>query len=236
MLRPRFGNLPYEALKTRPCVWVKFNLLAGSDLAMPQPIPPGKEISFDFRPSSVLERPKLAPYIAAILMSWNEIESHVGVFLAALLGDESQTVIKVFLALQTDGGRRSTIDTVTKLKLSPTDLERFQEVQHDIGRRYAERNKAVHGAWGTSYQYPDDLLWYDPRESVAALPDLMKAEDGNALKTTLAEVNKSIRIYNETDFKDIITRFEQTETALKAFTATYVGPLFQKMNRQRFGR
>jgi hypothetical protein len=200
---------------------------------MPQPLPPGKEISFDFRPSSVLGRPKLAPYIATILMHWNEIESHMGVFLAALLGGEAQTVIKVFLALQTDGGRKSTIDTVTQLKLSPTDLARFQEVQRDIGGRYSERNRVVHGGWGTSDQYPENLLWYDPRESVAAFPDLMKADDGNALQAKLDEVNKSIRIYKEADFKDMITRFGQTESALKEFTAPFVGHLFKKMNEQR---
>jgi hypothetical protein len=81
-------------------------------------------------------------------MHWNEIESHIGVFLAALLGGEAQTVMKVFLALETDGGRKSTIDTVTKRKLSPDDLRQFQEIQRNIGSRYSERNKVVHGALG----------------------------------------------------------------------------------------
>jgi hypothetical protein len=197
---------------------------------MPQPIQPGKRIGFDFTPSSIMERPRLGPYIGAILMHWNEIESHIGVFLASLLGGEAQTVIKVFLALQTDGGRKSTIDTVTKLKLSPADLALFQEIQKDIGSRYSERNKVVHGAWGTSSSYPADLLWYDPRESVAALPSLIEANDRQTLEGRLNEVNKSIRIYTETDFKDIISRFESTEGALKEFTMPFVGPLFVKMN------
>jgi hypothetical protein len=68
------------------------DFFVGSDFAMPQPIPRGKQISFSFGRRAVLERPKLAPYIAAILMHWNEIESRMGIFLAALLGGESQTV------------------------------------------------------------------------------------------------------------------------------------------------
>jgi hypothetical protein len=167
-------------------------------------------------------------------MHWNEIDSHIAVFLAGLLGGEAQTVIKVYLALQTDGGRRSTIDTVTKLKLPATDLEQFQQIQLEIGRRYSERNKVVHGAWGTSPQYPDDLLWYDPRESAAALPQLMEADHPIALKAQLEEVNKGIRIYNERDLKDMVARFEETEEALKQFTAPHVGPIFRRMNQQLF--
>jgi hypothetical protein len=197
---------------------------------MPQPIPRGKRINIDFRPDAVLERPTLAPYIPAISMHWNEIESHTGVFLAALLGGEAQTVIKVFLALQTDGGRKATIDTVSKLKLSTDDLERFQEIQRDMGTRYSERNKAVHGGWGISDAYPNALLWYDPRESVAMFPDLIAAADDAARQTRMDEVNKNIRIYVDADFKDIISRFVCTTKALKQFTAPYTEPLFVRLN------
>src|SRR5712691_7157960 len=117
-------------------------------------------------------------------MHWNEIEAHIGTFLGALLGAgaEAETVMKVFLALQTDGGRKTTIDTVTKIKLPTADLDRFQEIRKDIGARYSERNKAVHGSWGISRHYADDLLWYDPRESVAVLPSLLAAEDRTTLR------------------------------------------------------
>jgi hypothetical protein len=200
---------------------------------MPQPIPRNKQITFDFRRTAVLERPTLAPYIAAILMHWNEIESRLAIFLAALLGGEAQTVIKVYLALQTDGGKKATIDTVTALKLSPDDLVRFQEIQRDIGGRYSERNKASHGAWGTSPEYPDDLLWYDPRESVEMFPALMATmgDDKRAeRRSLLEEANKSLRIYTEKDFKDILERFECTYAALLKFTEPYMKPLFEKMH------
>jgi hypothetical protein len=59
--------------------------VVGTDsFAMPQPLRPGSN-NFDFRRTAVLQRPKLAPYIAAISMHWNEMESRMGVFLASLI-------------------------------------------------------------------------------------------------------------------------------------------------------
>jgi hypothetical protein len=202
------------------------------DLAtMPQPIPRGRKINASFRPGDVMQRPHLTPYIAAILMHWTEIEAHIGIFLAALLGaEEAETVVKVFLALQTDGGRKSTIDTVTKIKLLPDDLERFQEIQRDIGSRYSERNKVAHGGWGACPEYPNDLLWYDPRESVAMFPSVIAAADkrGQAMART-DELMKVVRVYTEADFKDIIERFSCTYSALEKFTKPYVGDIFREM-------
>jgi hypothetical protein len=202
---------------------------------MPQPLPRGKRVDFNFGRKAVIERPALAPYIAAILMHWNEIDSRMGIFLASLLGGEAQTVIKVFLALQTDGGRKATMDTVTKLKLSADDQERFQEIQRDVGGRYSERNKAVHGAWGVCPEYPNDLLWYDPRESVEMFPALMATigDDGTKRadrRSLLEEADKSIRVYNENDFKDILGRFDCTYSALCKFTEPYTDPLFRGMH------
>ena len=197
---------------------------------MPQPIPDGRDVSLDFRPHALLQRPKLAPYIGAILMHWNEIESHMGIFLAALLGAEARTVMSVFLALQTDGGRKTTIDTVTKLRLSAADLARFKDIQKNVGGRYSERNKAAHGAWGISPHYPDDLVWYDPRETVEAFPDIMRAELRSEVAARMKEVNENVRIYNEKDFLDILDRFKSTEAELKAFTSPLVSPLFVQMN------
>jgi hypothetical protein len=199
--------------------------------AMPQPLPSDFTGSFSFKPSAILQRPKLAPYIASVLMNWNEIESHLAVFLAGLLGGEARTVISVFLALQTDGGRKTTINVVTKLKLTPDDLVRFHEIQRDIGNRYSERNKAVHGAWGESPSYPDDLLWYDPRESVAAFPDFTSLPPTERA-VRFRELNKSIRVYKESDFIAIIERFESTLKSLKNFTDPFLTPLFEKMNKQ----
>ncbi len=199
---------------------------------MPQPLPRGKNISFDFGREMVLQRPVLAAYISAVLTHWNEIETHIALFVAALMGEaEAETIIKVYLALQTDGGRKATIDTVAATKLPPADLTRFQDIQKDIGSRYAERNKAVHGAWGISPEYPNDLLWYDPRESTAMFPRLMATDKRTEREALLAETNKCIRVYNEQDFKDILARFEVTYVSLNNFTKPYISPLFEVMNK-----
>jgi hypothetical protein len=199
---------------------------------MPQPIPPGKQCSLDFRRNAVLERPKLAPYIGAIAMHWNEIESRLGVFLASLMGGEAKTIVRVYLALQTDGGRKATLDTVTSLKLPAADLQKFQEIRKTIGGRYSERNKAVHGSWGISPEYPDDLLWYDPRETVAMFPELMATlgpDQRRERQAILDEQQKNLRIYSLKDFTDIIDRFEAAYSELELFTKPFVAPLFAEM-------
>jgi hypothetical protein len=48
---------------------------------------------------------------------------------------------------------------------------------------------------------------------------------------SLREWTKSTKAF-EADFKDIISRFKLTEEVLKQFTAHYVNPLFEKMNRR----
>ncbi|MDO9298701.1 hypothetical protein [Bradyrhizobium sp.] len=152
--------------------------------------------------------------------------------MASLMGGEAKTIIRVFLALQTDGGRKATMDTVTSIKLSERDLKRFQEIQKEIGGRYSERNKAVHGAWGTSPEYPDDLLWYDHRESVAMFPELMDKLGANQRaerQAILDAQQKNLRVYNKRDFEDILARFETVYSDLETFTKPFVGPLFEQM-------
>jgi hypothetical protein len=197
---------------------------------MPQPLPHGKSVTFDFRQDACLERPKLAPHIVAICMRWNEIESRLGIFLAALMGGEAKTIVSVFLALKTDGGKKATLDTVANLKLDSDDLKEFQDIQEEIAKRYKERNKAVHGAWGISPDYPDGLLWYDHRETIAMFPELMlRLDSGAARQKLLEEQQKSIRVYTEQDLIDINSRIQGTYQRLETFTARWVGPLFMQM-------
>jgi hypothetical protein len=104
---------------------------------------------------------------------------------------------------KTDAGRKATLDTVTSLKLPAADLKRFQEIQKNIGGRYSERNKTVHGSWGISPEYPDDLLWYDPRETVAMFPELMATlgpDQRRERQAILDEQQKNLRIYGLKDF------------------------------------
>ena len=56
---------------------------------------------------------------------------------------------------------------------------------------------------------------------------MRKRADRRAL---LEEANKSLRIYTEKDFKDILERFDGTYSALLKFTEPYMEPLFRGMH------
>lgn len=190
---------------------------------MPQPIRKRERISKFFKPESVLERPNLAPYIVSVNAHWNDIEARLAIFLAALLESEAHTVMSVFLALTSDNAKRATIDTITSLKLDPEELTAFQGVLGSVGKRYGERNKFVHGSWGVSPEYPDDLIWCDPRDSTALFPELMASDHAERLKK-LDELQKKIVVWKEKDFQKTVERFKATHKELMDFTAPYCQP------------
>lgn len=140
---------------------------------MPQPIHYSKLISFDFRPSAILERPALAAHVAAISALWNEIEATVASLLTALLGGEAKTGISIFFAIHNEGAKRAAIDAICSLKLKEADQQKFQSILRTISERYKDRNHAVHGAWGVAPAYPDKLLWADIRDTVLMHVDLL---------------------------------------------------------------
>jgi hypothetical protein len=199
--------------------------LVGSDFfAMPQPVHFSKLIGVDFRKEALMERPKLAAYIASISAHWNEIDARIAVFVAALLGSEAKTVISVFLALRSDTAKNATIDTIASLKLSPADLARFQIIRKNIGSRYSERNTAIHGSWGISPCYPDKLLWSDVRDTTAQFADLMPLAGPEKRDARLLEEQKKLMVYGESDFIAIIKRLADTYEELRDFTMPFIKP------------
>lgn len=196
---------------------------------MPQPVHFSKLISFNFRKEALMERPKLAAYIASISAHWNEIDARIALFVAALLKNKAKTVISVFLDLRADAAKKATIDTIASLKLSPDDLAKFQIIRNNIGFRYSERNTAIHGSWGISPCYPDKLLWSDVRDTTALFPDLMplagpeKRVERNA--RLLAE-QKKLMVYGESDFIAIIKRLADTYEELRDFTMPFIETYF----------
>jgi hypothetical protein len=185
---------------------------------MPQPVHYNKSIGFDFRPEMVLQRSKLAAHIALISGQWNEIEARTATMAAALLGSEAKTVITVFLALQNDGAKKATLDTFCSLKLSPDDLKTFQVIQKNIGHRYTDRNRAVHGAWGISNKYPDCLLWGDIREIVlfhVMMKEIASPVDRHNL---IIQQQQRLMVYSEADFINIERRIKTAYDGLCAFS------------------
>lgn len=143
--------------------------------------------------------------------------------MAALLKHEAQTVISIYLALTSDHAKRATLDTVIDLKLGAGDKAKFKAVMTNVSARYKERNKVVHGSWGTSPEYPDDLLWYDPKESTSMFPEMM-ALSYEAKQARLKEMQKSLFVWKGTDFTNMIDRFKITHSELLSFTDSAVRP------------
>lgn len=169
----------------------------------------------------LLERPKLAAHIAVISAQWNEIEARIAAMLAALLGTEAKTAVTIFLALQNDGAKRAAIDAICSLKLPPDDVAMFQTIQQKIGKRYTDRNRAVHGAWGISPKYPDQLLWADTREvtlfhvTMMGLPGPKNQEKRRKLNL---KQQQTLLVYSEQDFLDIEARIKSAYDELCVFS------------------
>jgi hypothetical protein len=196
---------------------------------MPQPVHHSKPISFGFSADAIMQRPELAIHIGEISALYNEIEARISILLAALLGTEAKTVISVFIALQNDGAKRAAIDAIVSLKLNEPDQKRFREILKNIGLRYSDRNKAIHGAWGVSPQYPEHLLWSDIRESTLLAVDLIRLSSPNDDKerqALLLSAQKAIMVYNKRDFIEIGDRLRAAYEELREFSAPFVTQAF----------
>jgi hypothetical protein len=196
---------------------------------MPQPIGfrDREKINFDFSSGAVLRRPQLAAYIAAISNFWNEIEARISIFLAALLGGEASTVITIFLALKSDASKRQIIDSVVAMKLDDNLKPTFTDAMKVLGARSEERNRMIHGGWGVSNDYPDELLWSDVRETNIGVVEIMKlgaAGDTEGQLKFMREQLKGVRVYEENDFIDIYNRMVDAYNQLDAV----VGPIISR--------
>lgn len=195
---------------------------------MPQPIRLDHPIAADFGVKALLHRPKLATLIALTATHWNDLEARIAVFIAALLQQEANTVMTIFLALTGDGPKRALMDAVASMKLKSEDLTLFQKVQSNISGRYGERNKIIHGAWGVSPDYPDQLLLGDFRDSIS----YMSGVAAGGLNDPFAFINKTLehqrkwQVWKEQDFLDVLSRMESARAELDQFTMPYISPFF----------
>jgi hypothetical protein len=196
---------------------------------MPKPVHYSRSIHFDFAAEAVLQRPKLAAYITSISNSWNEIDARLSVFLAALLGTEATTVITIFVALKADAAKRAAVDAIASLKLNEDQQKTFEKIMITLGKRYDERNKAIHGAWNISNSYPNDLLWADIRETTILAVELMKlnaAGNEPGQHEAVLRQQKKILVYNENDFIDIHNRMVEAYSELDAFVSPFTNQAF----------
>lgn len=192
---------------------------------MPQPVHYSDHIYFEFLPESLLARPQLAAHIASISARWNEIEARVATLLTILLGAEAKTGISIFFAITNDGAKRAAVDAICNLKLTKQQRVQFQEILKKIGERYADRNHAVHGAWGISDKYPDALLWTDIKEAVLLHVDmlsLLQFEKRAERDARLIAYQKTIQVWKEQDFLDVAKRLQVAYDQLHEFSSPII--------------
>ncbi len=200
---------------------------------MPQPVHFSRPIHFDFSASSILHRPDLARYIGVISNSRNELDARIAVFLATLLDAEATTVITIFTDLKSDIAKRSVINSVASLKLDADEQKTFEQILVSIGKRYEERNRVIHGAWGISPEYPNGLLWCDIRETTVLAAELMKlssAGDTAAQHAAMLRQQRRKFVYSENEFIDMFNRITDAYLELDEFVKPFIekafGPAF----------
>jgi hypothetical protein len=177
-----------------------------------------------------MRRPQLAPYIVAISTHWNELQMRISLFCAGLIAANSSAALQEYLLRQ--NSRTNEVDAIVAEKLSPDDFTVFQKIQKNIGARSGEHGKAAHGIWGVSDDYPDDLLWYDPREIGPIFPEFIDRKTSARQVLSKAQAD-NIRIFTAQDFKDTIARFEHTLAKLEAFTKPFVMLALEQLGKEQ---
>ena len=109
----------------------------------------------------------------------------------------------IFFCITNDGAKKAATNAVLKLNLTPDELTRFQEAMQAVEERYRDRNRAIHGAWGASPQYPDKLRWADIRDQILLRVEMMGLT-GMANKEKRREMQiahqKMVQVWDERDF------------------------------------
>lgn len=198
---------------------------------MPQPVHFSQHIPFHFTPLALLKRPVLASYMTAIAMQWTEIQARIATLLVALLEGEAKTGIAMYFAITSDGGKRAVIDTICDLKLEKAQKEEFQRILRKVGEREVERNRIVHGAWGISPKYPDDLLWSDLRDAIALHTDLLALTTEQDRQRRRIAYQKSLQVWTEQDFIDVFERIGLAWNELHVFTTPIIQKAFGRGSR-----
>src|SRR5205814_2355136 len=128
----------------------------------PQPlskVKPGTSVALG--PGALPARPHLAAMVAEIIAFWSEIELQRGRYLAALLGENLQAGIAMYLAIASSATRRATLDAASKSTLSESEYDLFCGAMKVARTVEKERNEFAHGMWGYSDDIADGILLVD---------------------------------------------------------------------------
>jgi hypothetical protein len=111
--------------------------------------------------------------VAEIIAFWSEIELHRGRYLGALLGDNLDAGIAMYLAITSAATRRSVLDAASKTRLNEPEYDLFCRAMKTARVVENERNDFAHGMWGYSDDISDGLLLVDYD---ARLEDMLKVD------------------------------------------------------------
>lgn len=124
---------------------------------MPQPYDvSGKLIKTG--PRVILERPQLAVHIACIAATWALAEVELGRLLAIVLGVHAEIGITIHQSLASSGPKRAVLLSAGKALLSRDHFTKLEQLDADMRKRMAERDRIIHGIWSITDTQPDALL------------------------------------------------------------------------------
>lgn len=168
-----------------------------------------------FNSISLLERPRLAAYIAAISALATNTEATMGSLMVASLGLDAEFGIDLYNAIENDGAKQSVMKTMGKRALSPQQYSDLIGLLKKVRERGPDRNRVIHGMWGTSPHYPDGVIWLDPREFMAYFAKLATARH----KDTPPPIPpwQEALVYSEQDFKEVYQRLRTLLNEVDAF-------------------
>jgi hypothetical protein len=163
---------------------------------MPRPLRPpytGGGVSIDV----LLRQPKLGASIATISHLWAMIEMHMA---DIMLHTAGKAALHIYLSMIPLDMKLSALLAAIKTEL-PQDFQMFfiDKIQPEIRKRAKERNKIAHARWAENGAFP---------ECIIMLPHI-----GDILSK-----KKSVDLYEEKDFTEIIHRITQTENIIRDFS------------------
>lgn len=149
----------------------------------------------------IKERPKLAARIAAISALWTEIDVLLGSIIAYVLGVDAVIAVTLYLSIENEGSKMGMIDGLAQKKLTKSEYEELAKLLAKIRKRRKDRNNLVHGIWGISEEFVDELVWQDPREAISLVADIFQI--ANKIITPKPEIKPNYMLYSVTDFDQI---------------------------------
>jgi hypothetical protein len=181
---------------------------------MPQPYPDSqKKHNVDLN-DAALKRPHLAVRAAEVLSTWSNLEVMQGVIFTTMLGAEPEHGAAIYETIRSDNGRRDAFKAIADVSLKKAEDRIILEFILDRSRKAGRaRDQIAHSLWGTQEEFPDCLLFVDPKVMASTSIGLRsaeriadKAEQVKAITSVMAQMRSGTTVWKEADFIDARVR------------------------------